>query len=69
MPMSRWNTAVEYWRNRAYLLARDESGQDLLEYALLAAAVAVIVAAFIPTEVLPVLSTLYSKITVSLNAS
>ncbi len=69
MPMTRWKHAIPCWRNRTRHLVRDESAQDLIEYALLAAAVAVIVAAFIPTEVLPVLSTLYSKIIVSLNAS
>jgi Flp pilus assembly pilin Flp len=67
--MSCWNTTRRDVRTRTLRLAGDESAQDLIEYALLAAAVAVIVAAFIPTEILPVLTTLYSKITVSLNAS
>lgn len=41
----------------------------MIEYALMAATVAVLVAACVPSEVVPVLSTLYSKITLSLNAS
>jgi Flp pilus assembly pilin Flp len=56
-------------RTRTLALVVDESAQDMIEYALLAAAVAVIVAAFVPTEILPVLTVLYSKLTVSLNAS
>lgn len=47
----------------------DESGQDLIEYALLVAALAVIVAAAVPNQIIPVLSGLYSKITTSMNAS
>ena len=47
----------------------DESGQDMIEYALLICALAVIVAGCIPVEVIPVISGVYSKITTSMNAS
>jgi Flp pilus assembly pilin Flp len=67
--MSGWMIAVQQWRTSMRRLGRDEAAQDLIEYALIAATVAVIVAAFIPTQIVPVLTTLYSKITVSLNAS
>lgn len=49
--------------------AADESGQDLIEYALLICAVAVIVAGCIPTEVIPVISGVFSRITNSMNGS
>ena len=44
------------------VLRRDQSGQDLIEYALLAAFVAVAVAAFLPPTVAPAISTIFSKI-------
>jgi len=47
----------------------DESGQDLMEYALLICALAVIVAGCIPTQVIPVISGVYSRITTSMNGS
>ncbi len=50
-------------------VAQNCSGQDMIEYALLAASVAVLVAASIPNQVVPVMSTLYSKLSASLNAS
>ncbi len=56
-------------RNMLRRLARDCSGADMIEYALVVAALAVIVATFIPTQVIPVMSGVYSKISSSLNAS
>jgi Flp pilus assembly pilin Flp len=41
----------------------DERGQDLIEYSLLAAAIVVIVAGFLPQNVMPAVSTIFSKIT------
>jgi Flp pilus assembly pilin Flp len=41
---------------------REAAGQDMIEYALMAASVAVTVAAFIPYTVIPALSTIYSKL-------
>jgi Flp pilus assembly pilin Flp len=64
--MSFCKAAVRLWKTR---IAGDEAGQDLIEYALLAAAVAVIVAAAVPNQIVPVISTTFSKINSSLNAS
>ena len=41
----------------------DQRGQDFIEYALLAAAIVVVVAGFLPTTVMPSVSTIFSKIT------
>lgn len=43
-------------------LVRNCQGQDMIEYALMAAAVAVVVAAFLPVQVLPVISGVFSRI-------
>lgn len=40
----------------------DRSGQDMVEYALLAASIAVVVAGFLPPSVMPSVSTIFSKI-------
>jgi Flp pilus assembly pilin Flp len=47
----------------------DESGQDLIEYSLLVAALVVIVAGFFPTTIMPNVSTIFSKVNGSLSAS
>ena len=47
----------------------DRRGQDMIEYALLAAAIAIIVAGFLPPTVMPSVSTIFSKITSSLAVS
>jgi Flp pilus assembly pilin Flp len=44
-------------------LWRDRRGQDMIEYALLAAAIAIVVAGFLPTTLMPSISTIFSKIT------
>jgi Flp pilus assembly pilin Flp len=41
----------------------------MIEYALLAAAIAVTVAGFLPTTLMPAISTIFSKIVSSYNAS
>jgi len=46
--------------------SRDRLGQDMIEYALLGAFVAVVVAAFFPTQIGPNINTIFSKVTVSL---
>lgn len=48
---------------------RDESGQDMIEYALLAAALVVVVAGFLPPSIVPSISSIFSKIASDLNAS
>jgi len=47
----------------------DESGQDMIEYALLAAALVLIVAGFLPPSLMPAVDTIFSKITSSLAIS
>jgi Flp pilus assembly pilin Flp len=44
-------------------LWREQRGQDFIEYALLAAAIAIVVAGFLPPSVLPSVSTIFYKIT------
>jgi pilus assembly protein Flp/PilA len=48
--------------HRAMLLAKDQRGQDLIEYALLAGMVAVAAGAIFPTTIAPNISTIFSKI-------
>jgi Flp pilus assembly pilin Flp len=52
-----------------YRIWRDLQGQDMIEYALLAAAVAVTIAGFLPTTVMPSISVIFSKIISGYNAS
>jgi len=42
---------------------KDQSGQDFIEYSLLAAAIVIVVAGFLPQNVMPAVSTIFSKIT------
>jgi len=53
----------------AYRIWKDGRGQDMIEYALLAAAISVTVAGFLPTTLMPAVSTIFSKIVSSYNAS
>lgn len=55
--------------NSAHGLWRDVDGQDMIEYALLAAALAVVVAGFLPPAIMPGVSTIFSKIVSGFNAS
>ena len=50
-------------------LWREEAGQDLIEYALLAAAVVVVVAGFLPPVIMPAVNTIFSKISSSIAIS
>jgi len=43
----------------------DESGQDMIEYALLCATLAIVVAGFLPPTIMPSVSTIFSKLTSS----
>jgi pilus assembly protein Flp/PilA len=49
------------WRF-AFRLRRNCSGQDLLEYALMAGFIAVMIGAMVPTKVVPSLSIIYTKV-------
>ena len=42
---------------------KDQRGQDFIEYSLLAAAIVIVVAGFLPQTVMPSVSTIFSKIT------
>jgi Flp pilus assembly pilin Flp len=42
---------------------KDQRGQDFIEYSLLAAAIVIVVAGFLPQTVMPAVSTIFSKIT------
>ncbi len=42
---------------------KDQRGQDFIEYSLLAAAIVIVVAGFLPQNVMPSVSTIFSKIT------
>ena len=50
-------------------LWRDKSGQDLIEYALITATIAIVVAGFLPPALQPAVSGIFSKITSSLAIS
>lgn len=47
----------------------DVRGQDMIEYALLAASIAVVVAGFLPPSIMPGISTIFSKVISGFNAS
>ena len=55
-------------RRLAFAL-EEEAGQDLIEYALLAATVAIAVAGFLPPTIMPAISTIFSKISSTLASS
>jgi Flp pilus assembly pilin Flp len=50
-------------------LLRNQGGQDLIEYALLVATLAVVVAGFLPPTVMPAVSTIFSKLSSSMSVS
>jgi Flp pilus assembly pilin Flp len=50
-------------------IVRDEAGQDLIEYALMAATIAVATAAIFPTSIAPNISAIFSKVNSSLGAA
>jgi Flp pilus assembly pilin Flp len=43
-------------------LARNCQGQDMIEYALMAATVAIVVAGFLPPQVMPAVSGIFSRV-------
>jgi Flp pilus assembly pilin Flp len=56
-------------RTRILQLLRDRSGQDLIEYALITATIAIVVAGFLPPSLMPSVDTIFSKITSSMALS
>lgn len=43
-------------------LWKDERGQDMIEYALLCAAIAVVIAGYLPPQIMPAVSGIFSTI-------
>ena len=60
---------LENTRRFATRLLRDDRGQDLIEYTLMAATIAVAVAAIFPQSIGPNISTIFSKVSSSLGAA
>ena len=56
-------------RGLLLLFVKDQRGQDLIEYALLAATIAIVVAGFLPPSVMPSVSTIFAKLTSSMALS
>ncbi|BDC51982.1 hypothetical protein F183_A42970 [Bryobacterales bacterium F-183] len=59
---------IQLYKALGYL-AVDKKGQDLIEYALLAASIAVAVAATFPQTIAPAVSQIFSRIVSSFTAS
>ena len=55
--------------NWAKRLRFDVRGQDMIEYALLAGMIAVVIGAMFPQTIMPSVSTIFSKVESSLSAS
>ena len=49
-----------YWAVQRFW--KDKQGQDLVEYALMAASVAVVAGAFFPPTVMPAVSSIFSRV-------
>ncbi len=47
----------------------DRSGQDMIEYALLAAALVIVVAGFLPPVIAPLISNIFSTVSSMLSAA
>ena len=56
-------TRASLLKTRFRQLWQAREGQDLIEYALLAAAIVIVVAGFLPPQIMPAISTIFSKIT------
>ncbi|HME05819.1 MAG TPA: hypothetical protein VKG25_02170 [Bryobacteraceae bacterium] len=50
-------------------LWRDKSGQDLIEYALITATIAIVVAGFLPPSLMPAVNSIFSRISSSMALS
>ena len=48
---------------------RDRRGQDMIEYALLAASLVIVVAGFLPPTIMPSISKVFSTVTSMMNGS
>ena len=54
---------------RLVIFWKQEAGQDLIEYALITATLAVVVAGFLPPSIMPSVSAIFSKISSSMSIS
>jgi Flp pilus assembly pilin Flp len=63
------NVGLRLFYKAVHRLVRDDSGQDMIEYALLSAALVVVVAGFLPPQLVPAITTIFSKIAETLSAS
>jgi Flp pilus assembly pilin Flp len=50
-------------------LWKSEEGQDLIEYALICATIAIVVAGFLPPSIMPSVDSIFSKISSSMALS
>ena len=50
------------WKDKLHRLLRDESGQDLIEYALIAGFVIIAVAVILPQQLMPTVSQIFSSL-------
>ena len=50
-------------------LWRDRRGQDMIEYALLAASLVIVVAGFLPPQIAPAISKIFSTVSSMINGS
>jgi pilus assembly protein Flp/PilA len=57
---------MKFLQTRLAAWKRDKRGQDLIEYAMLAGFIAVVVAAFFPTQIAPSITTVFSKVSAQL---
>jgi Flp pilus assembly pilin Flp len=61
--------ATTQMKRLASRLSRHEGGQDLIEYALMVAMIAVAVAAIFPQSIAPNISAIFSKVNSSLGSA
>lgn len=54
---------------RLIIFWKQEAGQDLIEYALITATLAIVVAGFLPPSIMPSVSSIFSKISSSISLS
>jgi Flp pilus assembly pilin Flp len=60
-----WRKIEQEGRNAMSVLLKlwkREDGQDMVEYALMAATIAVVIAGFLPPAVMPSVSSIFSKV-------
>jgi Flp pilus assembly pilin Flp len=60
---------MPYWKAAVMKWFADQSGQDMVEYALVAGFVAVAAGAIFPATLMPDISMLYSRLDIYLSAS